>query len=209
MTVQESVVRGATSRHIVQLFDSDESRVEAVAAFLAEGHRHGDALIAVARPSNWTAIVERLEAMDVPVKALVSSGTLVARDAHETLSRLSRRDSLDAGAFQSVVAKAVLALGRRGRIRAYGEMVDILAQRIDLADALTLENLWNDLAARTPLDLMCGYSAAHFVTGNTHRALREICRAHTHVHSVPHDPMAGWILTSAHNQPDGESAILN
>src|SRR6478672_3797398 len=122
MTVQESVVRSAPSRHIVQLFDSDESRVDAVAAFLAEGHRQGDALIAVARASNWTAIVERLEAMHVPVKALVSSGTLVARDAQETLGRLNRRGSLEAAAFQSVVAKAVLALGRPGRVRAYGEM---------------------------------------------------------------------------------------
>jgi len=31
--------------------------------------------------------------------------------------------------------------------------------------------------------LLCGYSAAHFVSTGTHRALLEICAAHSHRHS--------------------------
>ena len=50
------------------------------------------------------------------------------------------------------------------------EMVDTLAQRSDLIDATKLEALWNHLGERTPSNLMCGYSAAHFVSTSTHRA---------------------------------------
>jgi hypothetical protein len=210
MTVRECVVRGeAASSHIVQFFDSDESRAESVAAFLAEGYREGNCLIVIARPANWASIVDRLEAADVSVKRLLSEGTLVVKDAHDTLRRLSRNGWPDGALFDSVVTKAVTGMARRGRVRAYGEMVDILAQRTELPEAIKLEALWNELADRTPLALMCGYSAAHFVHSSTHRALRDICRAHSDVHSSTQDPMAGWVLNSAHNHPTGDSATLN
>jgi hypothetical protein len=121
---------------------------------------------------------------------------------------LSRNGEPDAGAFEAVISTTVLQMARGGRVRAYGEMVDILAQRTDMADVLKLERLWNDLGERTAMSLMCGYSAAHFVASNTHAVLRQICRAHSHVHRSNADPLAAWLLASAH-PGSGESAILN
>ena len=101
---------------------------------------------------------------------------------------------------------AVATLAAAGaRVRAYGEMVDMLAQRGDLTEAIKLEHLWNRLGERTPFFLLCGYSAAHFVTTSTHRALREICSAHSGVHRHAQDPLANWLLTSAHNAPGASS----
>jgi hypothetical protein len=209
MTVRNRVVRGeAASDHIVQFFDSDESRIESVAAFLADGYRRNEPLIVVARPSIWTSIVEHLQAMHVPVQRLIANDMLVVKDANDTLRRLSRNGVPDAAAFESAVASPVIEMARRGRVRAYGEMVDILAQRTDLPDAIALERLWNDLLQRTRVFLMCGYSAAHFVGTNTHAALRLICRAHAHVHSSTSDPLAAWLLASAH-PGSAESATLN
>jgi hypothetical protein len=53
--------------------------------------------------------------------------------------------------------------------------------------------------------LLCGYAAAHFVASATHRALREICGAHTGVHRHAQDPLATWLLNSAHNAPGASS----
>ena len=53
------------------------------------------------------------------------------------------------------------------------------------------------LAARVPLFLMCGYSAAHFVSPATHNALLDICRTHGHVHRDRQDPLADWVLATA------------
>jgi hypothetical protein len=210
MTVRECVVHGAiVSEHIVQFFDSDESRAECVAQFLADGIRLGEPAIVVAKPSNWAAVSEQLENLKVPVQTAIDDGMLVIRDAADTLRRLSRHGVPDADAFEAIVGKAVAGLAQRGtRVRAYGEMVDMLAQRGELAEAIKLEHLWNALGARVPFFLMCGYSAAHFVATATHRALREICGAHSAVHRHAQDPLATWLLNSAHNAP-GASAITH
>jgi hypothetical protein len=202
MSVRESVVRGGvSSEHIVQFFDSDESRAECVAEFIADGFHAGEPTVVVARPQNWTNVFERLEARDVPVKDAVADGLIVVKDAGDTLRRLSRNGTPDAAAFENIVGKALADLARRanGRVRAYGEMVDLLAQRGELTEAIALETLWNDLGERVPFFLLCGYSAAHFVATSAHRALREICASHSGVHRHAQDPLASWLLNSAHN----------
>jgi hypothetical protein len=210
MTVRECVVRGAiASEHIVQFFDSDESRAECVAQFLADGYRLGQPAIVVAKPANWSGVVDQLTNQGVPVQEAIDNGSIVVKDATDTLRRISRNGVPDANAFEAVVGKAVTALARRGtRVRAYGEMVDMLAQRGDLAEAIKLEHLWNGLGERVPFFLLCGYSAAHFVATATHRALRDICGAHSGVHRHAQDPLATWLLNSAHNAP-GASAITH
>ena len=209
MTVRERVVRGPiASEHIVQFFDSDESRAECVAAFLADGVRAGEPAIVVARPANWTAMVEQLEVQGIPVKQAMTDGLIVMKQADDTLRRISRNGSPAADAFDAVVGKTVANLAQRGRgrrVRAYGEMVDMLAQRGELADAMSLEAMWNGLGERVPFFLMCGYAAAHFVASATHRALREICAAHSSVHRHAQDPLATWLLNSAHNAPGAAS----
>jgi hypothetical protein len=121
------------------------------------------------------------------------------KDAEATLQRLSRGGSPVSALFDATVGEAVRALSGKGRVRAYGEMVDMLAQRGDLNDAVTLEGFWNDLSERVPIFLMCGYSAAHFVSTSTHRALLDICKAHSGIHRDVQDPLGDWLLTSAHD----------
>ena len=200
MTVRNHVIRGAVaSEHIVQFFDTDESRADIVASFLDDGYQAGEPIVVVARPANWALMTERLQLLGVPVHSAIANGSLVVRDANQTLDEISRFGSVDAAAFEAVVGKAVMTLGRRGRVRAYGEMVDMLAQRGELAEAIKLEGLWNDLGERASSVLMCGYSAAHFVSTSTHRALLEICKAHSGVNRHAQDPLANWLLTAAHN----------
>jgi len=210
MTVRECVRRGPiASEHIVQFFDSDESRAECVAEFLAEGYRQGEPAIVVARPANWASAYAQLDALGVPVQQAITDGMIVVKDANDTLRRLSRNGPPDPGAFEAVVGKAVAGLARRGgRVRAYGEMVDMLAQRGDFADAIKVETLWNRLGERIPFIMLYGYSAAHFVATATHRALREICSAHSGVHRHAQDPLATWLLNAAHNAP-GAAAITH
>src|SRR5258708_13664026 len=107
MTVREPVVRGhIASDHIVQFFDSDESRAECVAEFLATGLRLDEPAIVVVRPANWTCMAEQLEARGVHVQKAIADGVIIVKDADETLRRISLSGSPDSGAFEAVVGKA-------------------------------------------------------------------------------------------------------
>lgn len=195
--------------HVCQFFDTDESRGEAVAAYVAEGIGRGDRVLVVARPLYWAAITDHLQATHgVSAEGETARGFLVVKDAMDTLRRLTRNGTPDAAAFFETVGTPVRGLAELGPLRAYGEMVDILAQRGDVEDAVALEGLWNKLARATPITLMCGYSAAHFVAPSTHRAMRDICAAHTDLRRSEHDTLADWLLTAAHH-PFGSSANLS
>jgi hypothetical protein len=116
----------------------------------------------------------------------------------QTLARLCPRGRLNHFAFNELIGAAVKpAAGRR--VRAWGEMVDILIERGDLDEALELEELWNGVGEMMPMSLMCSYGAAHFVSPSTHRGLRDLCLAHTDVRRHANDTLANWVLTTAHH----------
>jgi hypothetical protein len=208
MSVFEPVAHdGAAGQHICQFFDSDESRADAVAAFVAEGLRNGEHVLVVVRPIHWAAIVQRLAAARVPVEREIASGRVIVKDAMDTLRRISRNGAPDRAAFNEHVSTTVRGLTELGTLRVYGEMVDILAQRGDFDQAVALEGLWNALAQPVRFFLFCAYSAAHFVAPITHRWLREICATHGDVRRSEIDALAAWLLTAAHHPISPSSAI--
>jgi hypothetical protein len=207
MSVGGRVADGQTGRtHMCQLFDSDESRADAVAAFLEEGLLAREHVVAVLRPGTWAGVRRRLEEWDLPVDRLLADGHLVVEDAVDMLRRLTAGTAPNPAAFEQIVGTAVRGLAARGRMRAYGEMVDILAQRGDLEDALTLEWMWNRLGDTVPFSLLCGYSTGHFVDASAHRSLRAVCGAHTEVRRGSQDALADWLLTGVLDSIDGASS---
>jgi len=184
--------------HVCQLFDSHESLADTVSLFLADGLLRGEYVIAVCRPALWTSIAANLEACGIRVEQRISEGQLAVSDAATTLAALCPRGRLNGFAFNERVGALVQSASGR-RIRAWGEMVDILVERGDFDEALELEELWNRVGEMVPLTLMCSYMAAHFVAGPTHRGLRELCMAHTDVRRDPQDALANWVLTTAHH----------
>ena len=182
------------SEHFAQLCDSTESMAAAAAAFLAEAHAAGDTLLIVAREPNWITIHRILTARGVDVGAETLSGRLVAMNAVSKLAELSRKGMPHAPSFDKAVGSVVRELAARGRLSAYGEMVDVLAQLDEIDAAIALEEMWNSLAERVSFRLMCGYSSAHFVSRRAELRLRDVCRSHTNVRSDECDPLGGWLL---------------
>jgi len=195
MTHRERVLHGdVASEHLVQLFDEPDSRVEAVAAFLYRGWLAGAPLLVVARPINWALIGARLEVMGCPVADTIAAGRLVALDAATTLASFLEAGGPNARLFQEQVGRTVSRLSKLGRLNAYGEMVDILAEQGRFDAAHELEILWNRLAATESITLLCGYASAHFGDARDAEALHRICRAHTGVHADAGDLLGTWLL---------------
>ena len=151
----------ATASIVVQPFDEPDSRVEGVANFLYRGWVSGAPLLVVARPINWALIHARLKAKGCPVAEMAAEGRLVVLDAVTTLASFFE-DSPEPGLFHEQIGATVGRLSKFGRLYAYGEMVDILAEQARFDTAHELEMLWNQLAARESITLLCGYASAHF-----------------------------------------------
>jgi hypothetical protein len=180
--------------HVVQLFDSTESRVESVATFLGSPCRNGQPILCVSRAAHQPAILDQMRRDGAPIDPAIAEGRATFLDAAETLRRISRHGTVDAARFDELIVREITRAARAGVVYVYGEMVDVLAERGDFADAVTLEALWNRLGARVPLIQLCGYDAAHFVAPETQRALLRIRAAHSSTSVQSQDPLAAWLL---------------
>src|SRR4051812_47162715 len=104
------------SEHLCQFFDSDESRAEAVSAFIAQGLRLDEQLIVIARPVHWAAIIDRLESANVPASRELASGRLIVKDAMDSLRRLSTSGRPSAALFEQVIGAPLRELSASRRV---------------------------------------------------------------------------------------------
>ena len=77
------------------------------------------------------------------------------------------------------------------RMRVYGEMVALLWDDGDMASALALEDLWNDIGEVRTFELLCAYPMSAFDDPAQRRGVQAICDQHTEV-----IPSEGYSLLS-------------
>jgi CheY-like chemotaxis protein len=176
--------------HVVQFYSSDDFLSQEVVRHMRVGFLEGDVSIVVATAAHRRAISRRLGR---------DAERIVFLDAAEQLASFDRPDGLDPRAFASTIGAAVeRAASGGGCVRAFGEMVALLAGEGRHHDALLLESLWNEILERIPVEMLCAYPLGLFA-GSEHRdAFRSVCSAHTHVR-----PAEDAIATSAAASHDG------
>jgi CheY-like chemotaxis protein len=146
--------------HLVHFYDTDEKLADKVAAFLAEGLRQGDAAVTVASEAHGVLFRSALARRQIDVSALEREGRLVLLDAAATLQQLFVNGSLRHSRFESVVGNTLdrlAAVAPSQRVRAYGEMVNLLWLAGDIGGALALEARWNELGETKRFSLLCAY----------------------------------------------------
>lgn len=169
--------------HSVQFYESDQHLAQVVAGFLADGLRGGAPAIVIATPPHRDELVERLRSTDVDVDAALRSGQLHLLDARQTVDSFAQGDP-DEAQFRELIGGAferARAAWPRGRLRAYGEMVDLLWKDDRREAALAVEEMWNRLAAVQPFSLLCAYAMSGFPGSGDTQPFDRICNAHTRV----------------------------
>jgi hypothetical protein len=170
--------------HLVQLYRDPVELAESVATFFAAGFEAGEPAVAIATGAHWPAFAERLARRGHDARDLESRGMLVVRDAHATLEAFTDGRSLSARRFREIVNelldRAADAAPNR-RIRAFGEMVDVLVGQGDRTGADVLEGFWNDLGEKRDFTLLCGYRVDLFDAEAQASLLPQVYRSHTHV----------------------------
>jgi hypothetical protein len=181
--------------HTLQLFDEPQSYTDAVSSFVSQGLAAGEAVIVVATSGHWALVNRELIGRGVDPDAARSSGKLTVCDAQELAGRLIDSDTVNEPLLCATLGDLVTsAKAAHGRVRMYGEFVDVLARRGLFAAAEALEQFWNTVADREGVLIFCGYTAEHFGNPRDLASLRRICALHTHAQSDERDALAGFLL---------------
>ncbi len=168
--------------HLCEFYENSRELANSVCDFVVPGITRGDGTILIATAENLINFQEILERRSIDVHRAKSIKKLLMLDAHETLALFMVDGLPDAEKFENSVGKLVKDFkARYPRIRAFGEMVNILWEENNLAGALKLEELWTDLNKRIHFSLLCGYSSTRFKNKMNIEAFNAICTAHTHL----------------------------
>jgi len=181
--------------HIAQLFDDAASLGESVGAYFEEGYQNGETLLLVARPPHSIAVLKWLSAHGYPVDDMIASHQLTVLDAATTMGTLCRGGRPDPERFEAHAASLVRALLAQGhRLRIYGEIVDLFAERGQFDIAHDLEQLWMALGDTCEFAMFCGYQSKHFGDPRSAPSLDTLCSLHTHVAASSNDMLGTWLL---------------
>ena len=173
----------AQHNHIVQFYEDEQFLVENVAHFIAAGLRAGEPIIIIATEEHRVAFAEHVARQGLDVAAARSSGQLTMLDARKTLAEFMIGDMPDWERFKRTIG-ATIERSRgpdRARVRAYGEMVDLLWRDGNRTAAIRLEEFWNDIGEHYSFSLLCAYVMANFIKSNDAEEFAHVCRTHTHI----------------------------
>jgi len=202
--------RDSEPEHVVQLFDTSSSLDGVVSAFLNQGWMRGEDLVVFAKSAHWTRIAPRLERRGCPVVTASNEGRLTVLDASSALADILRHGQPNPALFDVTVGTLIRTLTAEGRqVRAYSDLVEILAEEGNFEGAARLEELWNDLRQRCAFTLLCGYSAAHFTDARAAAALQSLCAAHTRAQKNSSDVPGSWLLNDQREPLTGDSTAAD
>jgi hypothetical protein len=174
------------AEHAVQLYGDVDELAEPVVAYLAAGFELSEPAVVVATAEHRLLFTQRLAALGWNEDELLERGLVALMDAEETLNALLVDDGRPSPErFESIIGVVLDELAARfpgRRVRAFGEMVDLLCARGERQVAAELEDLWNLVVERRPFSLLCAYSVDLFDVDAQLSLLPQICGAHTHVH---------------------------
>ena len=130
--------------------------MESVCDFATTGLELGDSVLLAV--TNKHAARIRRELLQRGYKAGLAETTFL--DAEDLAKELLGARGVRAAAYERLIVSEVAALAARAktrRVRAFGEIVDVLWKQGREDDALALERRWHETSAAQPLRLLCGY----------------------------------------------------
>ena len=171
---------GAHARkHLVEFYDSAGALAESVADHVVPGLRADDAVLVVATERHRHLFEAAVTGAGVEVDTARQEGRYVDLDAGETLSQFMVDGLPDPLRFTASVGRRVAGLASTGRaVQIFGEMVAVLWAENNVAAAIALEDLWNELATLQPFSLLCAYPVTAFDAAETTGSFRAVCEQH-------------------------------
>lgn len=148
--------------HIVYPYTDEGLVGEAVTTFASAGLHNGEGVVLILGRENYEGYRHRLADDGHDVAGLELSGRLVSLVAEDLLAVYMSDKGFDVARFEGdvdkiiVACRATTALGSKGMVRGFGELVGIV-WNADLGTTISLEQMWNRVIDRHKVSLMCTY----------------------------------------------------
>jgi len=178
------LAHAAPREHVVQLYQDQDFLNRAVCRFAGAALANGEGVILVPTAEHWNAFRPRLEAEGVDVKSALDCGQLNIVDADELLPRFMRHAMPDAPVFLGLAGEIIArtrSAGRFPKVRWWGEMVNVLWERGDVAASMNLEDLFDRVAHEQDIAIFCSFVMDNF-NGEIHtHMLPRLGENHSHL----------------------------
>jgi hypothetical protein len=176
--------------HVVQLYQDDGFFGDAVSHFAASGLAQGDAVILVATGAHWELLADCLSGKGLDVVALRRHGQLLLLDADATLPTFLVESLPDAPTFKAL-ARATIAQARTGsqsgRVRWWGEMVNVLFVTGNGRGSTRLEELFDEVAHEEAIAIFCSFLMDPLDANMYAGPLQAVCGTHAHLIPVANE----------------------
>ena len=172
--------------HEAQFCSDDSLFLEGFTRFIGTALKNGSTAVFIGTASHRISLFERLHADSQETRAAIRQGRYIALDAVEFLSNVMVDDMPDAGWFLKAVGDLVAsaasgAQGMHSRVAACGEWAPFLWAEGKADAAIRLEELWNEIAEKYDVDILCGYSLESLRCEEDSYTFRRICEEHSAV----------------------------
>jgi hypothetical protein len=170
--------------HVVQLYQDQDFLNRAVCRFAGAALANGEGLILVPTVDHWNAFRPRLEAEGVNVKAAQDRGQLTVVDADELLPRFMHKALPDAPMFLGLAGEIIAqtrGVGGYSKVRWWGEMVNVLWERGDVAASMNLEDLFDRVAHEQDIAIFCSFVMDNFDGAIHTHMLPRLGENHSHL----------------------------
>jgi PAS domain S-box-containing protein len=154
----------------VKFYEAEALLCDAASDFICEGLKAGEPVLLIVTDERLGQLGERLAARGVDVAAALREGQLTRLDAQEILARVLVGDMPERRRFAEVVGGALEQIAHRtgrARVRAFGELVDLLWRRGNATGAIRLEELWSEQHDHHNFGLFCAYLLGNFYKEQT------------------------------------------
>jgi hypothetical protein len=146
--------------HLVQVYGHDAELIGGVGDYLLGALSADGVAIVIATSAQRCAFEDWLVDAGIDVASARARGAYLALDASQTAGRFMADGRPDRASFERVVGGVIREAAQSGRpVRAYGEMVALLADDGLVSAAIELEAMWNELGRHYPFALICAYPA--------------------------------------------------
>ena len=154
----------SAQRHTVQFYEDATFLAERVADHVASGLALGGSGVIIATAEHRPVIEASLARRGFQIGALQVSGRVTILDAVETLALICIDGRPDRQRFMAAIGPVVerATASGNGDVRAFGEMVAVLAAQGNREGALRLEALWDELGKTDGFSLVCAYPLLAF-----------------------------------------------